>query len=99
MGIERVRALLLFFYFHYWFQVTGEPLIRRSDDNEATLKKRLQTYHKQTAPLVDYYKKRGLHSRIDAAESPDVVFKDVLREFEKAKERARKFFQWMIFLN
>ncbi|KAM7434430.1 Adenylate kinase 2 [Porites harrisoni] len=73
--------------------VTGEPLIRRSDDNEATLKKRLEAYHKQTAPLVDYYKKRGLHSRIDAAESPDVVFKDVLREFEKAKERARKFFQ------
>ncbi|KAJ7370070.1 Adenylate kinase 2, mitochondrial [Desmophyllum pertusum] len=71
---------------------TGELLVRRSDDNEATLKKRLEAYHKQTAPLVDYYKKRGLHSRIDAAETPDVVFGDVLREFEKAKARAKKFF-------
>lgn len=73
-------------------QVTGEPLVRRSDDNEVTLKKRLQAYHQQTSPLVDYYKKRGLHSRIDAAETPDVVFNSVLREFEKAKARARKFF-------
>ena len=73
-------------------QVTGEPLVRRSDDNEVTLKKRLAAYHQQTSPLVDYYKKRGLHSRIDAAETPDVVFSSVLREFEKAKARARKFF-------
>lgn len=73
-------------------QITGEPLIRRSDDNEVTLKKRLSAYHSQTKPLVEYYKKRGLHSCIDAAESPDVVFRDVLREFERAKQRARKFF-------
>ena len=73
-------------------QVTGEPLIRRSDDNAETLKKRLEAYHKQTAPLVDYYKKRGIHSRIDASETPDVVFNDVLREFEKARQRAKKFF-------
>lgn len=72
--------------------ITGEPLIRRSDDNEVTLKKRLSAYHSQTKPLVEYYKKRGLHSCIDAAETPDVVFRDVLREFERAKQRARKFF-------
>jgi len=72
--------------------VTGEPLVRRSDDNEVTLKKRLAAYHQQTSPLVDYYKKRGLHSRVDAAETPDVVFSNVLKEFEKAKARARKFF-------
>jgi len=38
---------------------TGESLIQRSDDNEETLKKRLVNYHKQTAPVVDYYKKRA----------------------------------------
>lgn len=77
---------------HCRFQITGEPLVRRSDDNEATLTKRLEAYHKQTSPLVDYYKKRGLHSRIDAAETPDVVFTSVLNEFEKARARAKKFF-------
>ena len=35
--------------------VTGEPLIQRDDDSEETVKKRLQVYHSQTRPLVDYY--------------------------------------------
>lgn len=34
---------------------TGEPLIQREDDREATVRKRLQIYHHQTAPLVQYY--------------------------------------------
>src|SRR5688572_1431966 len=35
--------------------VTGEPLVQRPDDEEATVRKRLETYHSQTKPLVDYY--------------------------------------------
>ena len=37
--------------------VTGEPLIQRDDDREATVRKRLEVYHAQTQPLVDYYAK------------------------------------------
>jgi adenylate kinase len=37
--------------------VTGEPLVQRPDDNEATVAKRIETYHSQTKPLVDYYLK------------------------------------------
>lgn len=37
--------------------VTGEPLVQRDDDKEETVKKRLDVYHAQTEPLVDYYKK------------------------------------------
>lgn len=37
--------------------VTGEPLIQREDDREETVRKRLQVYHSQTAPLIDYYSK------------------------------------------
>jgi adenylate kinase len=37
--------------------VTGEPLIQRDDDREETVKKRLEVYHKQTEPLIGYYKK------------------------------------------
>ena len=34
---------------------TGEPLVQRDDDREETVKKRLEVYHSQTRPLVDYY--------------------------------------------
>lgn len=37
--------------------VTGEPLIQRDDDQESTVKKRLEIYHSQTKPLVDFYQK------------------------------------------
>jgi len=37
--------------------VTGEPLVQRDDDKEETVKNRLDVYHAQTEPLVDYYKK------------------------------------------
>lgn len=47
---------------------TGEPLIQRDDDKEATVRKRLQVYHDQTRPLVDYYS--NWSARGDAA-APD----------------------------
>ncbi len=37
--------------------VTGEELIQRDDDREETVRKRLEVYHSQTRPLVDYYSK------------------------------------------
>jgi len=37
--------------------ITGEPLIQRPDDNEETVKTRIENYHAQTKPLVDYYQK------------------------------------------
>ncbi len=37
--------------------LTGEPLIQRDDDQEETVRKRLEVYQKQTRPLVDYYAK------------------------------------------
>ncbi len=37
--------------------VTGEPLVQREDDKEETVRKRLEIYHAQTEPLVDFYKK------------------------------------------
>jgi adenylate kinase len=36
--------------------VSGEPLIQRDDDQEETVRKRLDVYHAQTEPLIDYYK-------------------------------------------
>ncbi|HSC74819.1 MAG TPA: adenylate kinase [Pseudomonadales bacterium] len=39
--------------------VTGEPLIQRPDDTEETVRKRLQVYHDQTKPLVEFYQQHG----------------------------------------
>ncbi|MEQ2261558.1 Adenylate kinase 2, mitochondrial, partial [Xenotaenia resolanae] len=66
--------------------VTGEPLIRRSDDNETTLRSRLDAYHRQTSPLVRYYSARGLHTAVDASQSPNVVFASIVAAFSAATE-------------
>jgi len=65
--------------------VTGEPLIQRSDDNAETLKKRLSTYHSQTGPVVDYYRKTGIWSKIDASQEPGFVWKSLLGVLEQSQ--------------
>jgi adenylate kinase len=65
--------------------VTGEPLIQRSDDNAETLKKRLGTYHDQTAPVVSYYQKSGIWKPIDASQEPGQVWKSLLNVFDNDK--------------
>lgn len=59
--------------------VTGEPLMRRDDDNEASVIRRLQVYHAQTAPLKEFYQKKNLLRVIDADQTPDAVFGDVIK--------------------
>jgi adenylate kinase len=66
--------------------VTGEPLIQRSDDNVETLTKRLATFHKQTGPVVDYYKNKNLWHGIDAAQSPTVVWSHLRKVFATKKD-------------
>ncbi|KAJ5319395.1 hypothetical protein N7541_006235 [Penicillium brevicompactum] len=63
--------------------VSGEPLIQRSDDNADTLTKRLATYHAQTTPVVDYYKKTGIWRGIDASQEPGQVWKSILGVFRQ----------------
>ena len=58
--------------------ITGEPLIQRSDDNAETLKKRLATYHDQTTPVVNYYRQTGIWKPIDASQEPGQVWKSLL---------------------
>ncbi|KAA8913248.1 adenylate kinase [Sphaerosporella brunnea] len=66
--------------------VTGEPLIQRADDNAETLKKRLATYHQQTAPVVDYYKKKSIWRGVDASQEPGQVWQQMLKIFEEKKQ-------------
>lgn len=49
----------------------------RSDDNEETIKKRLDVYHNQTAPLIDWYEKEGIHHHINGLGELDRIFGDI----------------------
>ena len=52
----------------------GGELLQRDDDNEATIRNRLQVYEKQTAPLVEYYTARKLLTTVDATGEVDDVY-------------------------
>ncbi|KAB2053596.1 hypothetical protein ES319_A12G198200v1 [Gossypium barbadense] len=46
--------------------VTGEPLIQRKDDTAAVLKSRLESFHRQTLPVINYYSKKGIVATLHA---------------------------------
>ena len=51
----------------------GGALIVRADDNEETIRNRIEVYKKQTEPLKDFYQKKGLLRRIDGQGSPESI--------------------------
>ncbi|MBQ9021616.1 MAG: adenylate kinase [Eggerthellaceae bacterium] len=53
-------------------------MFQRDDDNEETVRNRLDVYDKQTAPLIDYYRGKDLLLSVDGDRDPDVVFADVV---------------------
>ncbi len=60
-------------------------LVQRPDDKEATIKKRLEVYVKETAPLIDYYRKKGILSEVSGdfeVKELNVVLLDLFKEKE-----------------
>jgi adenylate kinase len=51
----------------------GTALATREDDKPETVRQRLATYHRQTAPLIEYYRRQGLLVRVDGGGTPDQV--------------------------
>ena len=60
--------------------VTGDSLIQRADDNEQSMKVRLDAFHKQTQPVIDYYRQRGLLRDVNA----DQPFQQVYQQIQHA---------------
>ena len=52
----------------------GSDLVQRDDDKPETVQTRLQVYHDQTQPLIDYYSKAGVLKSVDGTQDMDVVF-------------------------
>ncbi len=59
--------------------IDGSPLIVRDDDKPEVIRKRLETYHEKTEPLVSYYDNRGVLRRIAGEAAPDEVAEQVRR--------------------
>lgn len=57
----------------------------RSDDNEATIRKRLEVYHNQTSPLREFYQERGLYKAIHGVGTIDDIFADIKRALAAIK--------------
>jgi adenylate kinase len=55
----------------------GAEFTRRKDDNAETVKARLKAYREQTAPILPYYKSKGLLQRVDGMADPDAVTRDL----------------------
>ena len=55
----------------------GQNLILRDDDKPETVKTRLDVYHAQTQPLIDYYKAKGILVSVDGTQDMDKVFADI----------------------
>jgi adenylate kinase len=57
--------------------VCGGELYQRDDDTEATVRNRLEVYRSQTEPLIEYYDRQGVVARINGAQAPEAVYKDI----------------------
>ena len=55
----------------------GGEMYQRDDDNETTVRNRLDVYTRSTEPLIDYYKGKGLLKNVDGAQAIDDVYADV----------------------
>ena len=53
---------------------SGEKLVHRNDDKEGVVKQRLQAYYRQTAPLIECYRKRNILLELDGGGSPKEIF-------------------------
>ena len=56
----------------------GEALILRDDDKPETVKKRLDVYHEQTQPLIDYYTKKNVLKSVDGTQDMEAVFQSIV---------------------
>ena len=63
----------------------GATLIQRDDDKAETVLSRLNVYHKQTAPLIEFYEQRGLLRRVDGAQPMEDCFEAILKALGETK--------------
>jgi adenylate kinase len=64
---------------------SGEPLEQRKDDTPSALVKRLQAYHKETAPILDHYRPNGVVRTVNAYQGVEGVWKEIMQALARPK--------------
>ena len=67
----------------------GSELEQRKDDSNGVVRERLRVFRAQTAPLVEFYRSKGLLTEVDGARSPAEVFQDLERAIRAAADGGR----------
>lgn len=62
----------------------GGKLVHRADDNEETIRQRLVAYHKQTSPLIEYYREQGVLLALDGNKEPEAIARNLIDYLAKA---------------
>ena len=66
--------------------VRGKELVLREDDRPETVGKRLDVYHEQTQPLIDFYNKKGILKTVDGTRQMQEVFHDIVEILSGSKQ-------------
>jgi len=69
--------------------VDGTPLIQRPDDTEEVVRNRLQTYYRQTEPVVDYYRSQRTVYDMDANGDADTVAGEIFRKLDPLTQKKK----------
>ena len=62
----------------------GGKLLQRADDSEETIRQRLLAYEKQTSPLIDYYRRKGVLREVDGNRKPEPIARELIDFLGKA---------------
>jgi adenylate kinase len=62
----------------------GGKLLDRADDNEQTIRQRLEAYHKQTSPLIEFYRAQGVLHEVEGNKDPEAIAKGLLEFLSQA---------------
>ena len=64
----------------------GGELYQRDDDKSEVIRDRFETFLDETAPLIEYYRERGLLAEIDGEQEPGEVYKDIERVLDQGRD-------------
>jgi adenylate kinase len=69
--------------------VCGGEVVQRDDDTEFAIRRRLELYERETAPLIDWFAEQDLLVHVDAIGSPDEVTDRMVAEIDRRKQRGQ----------
>ena len=67
----------------------GAALVQRKDDEEETVRKRIEVYKGETSPVIEYYRKRKMLIDVDASKRPKEIFNNVVKVIGKPEKKEK----------